>query len=77
MVVLSGREAVYVCLSTERHTVVLSCLQLPDHGLSVDMSLKTEIYAGIVAGIEQIVALVLCVLHAEVLTDELGFRVNL
>src|ERR1700686_831315 len=72
--VLSGREAVYVFFGTERHTVALSCFQLLDHCLSVDMRLKTEVYAAVVAIIEQVVALVLCVLHAELFTDELRFR---
>src|SRR5580692_11118317 len=77
MVVLSGREAVYVFLSVERSSVVLSRFQLPHHGLPVAMSLETEVYVAIVAGIEQIVALVLRVLHAEVLTHKLSFRMNL
>src|SRR5579871_4565596 len=77
MIVLPGRELVYIRLSPERVAMCLGCLQFPYHGIAIYVVLDAEIDASILAGIQKVIAFVLGVLHPELVPDILRFRVNL
>src|SRR6266536_5160250 len=77
MVVLLGWELVHIFFGSEGMIICLSHLQFPYHCVSIDMALSAKIDISVLAGLEQIVAFVLRVLHPELLTDELCFRMNL
>jgi hypothetical protein len=49
----------------------------PPLALAVDVFLQSQINAAVVAGVEQVIALVLGVMHAEMLLYVLGERMDL
>ncbi len=74
---LLGREGVHVLLGVEVPLAGLGRPQVLHHRLAVDALLEPEVDDGVVAGVEQVVRLVLRVVHAERLLDVVDERVHL
>ena len=74
---LLRRPLVHVALGREGRPSRLRAAQVPHHGLAVDALLDAQVHAGPRARVEQVVALVLRVVHPEAVLDVLGERVDL
>ena len=77
VVVLFDRPAFHVLFGIERSAAVLRRFQFGDHHFGLDVFPQTEINASIFLHIEHVIALVLCVKHAEMLADVFGQRMHL
>ena len=77
MIMLPSGKSVDVVFCAERGTAFLRRPQLTHHSLAVYTGLEAEIDATICCSIQQVIALVLCVVHAELLADVLGAGVYL
>ena len=75
---LPRRPPVHVELVREREAAAfLRAAQVAEHGRAVDALLQAEVHAGLLPGVEEVVALVLRVVHPEAVLDVLGQRVHL
>ena len=77
VVVLLGLNLIHIFLGVEHKTAFLSLTQVVDHRILVDTFFQSQIHHSILSGIQQIVALVLCIVHAEILADKLGGGMHL
>ena len=77
MIVLFRRETVRIFLRRERGAPRLGLLQIAKHGGPVHVFLQAQVDARSGCGIQDVVALVLRVVHAEMLLDVLGERMHL
>jgi len=77
MIVLPCGNPVHIFVGIEHGTAVLRLPQVSDHLILVDTRLQSQVYRGILLRINQIVTLILRIVHAELLTDELCGGVHL
>src|ERR1700730_3701788 len=77
MIMLPSRKLVHVLCCPKLRSTVLCQAQVADHCFGVDTRLQTEIYASVRASIEQIVTLVLRVVHSEFAANVLCLWVHL
>src|SRR5579859_583045 len=77
VVVLLRGPPVRVLVGFELRAAFLCRAQVRDHAVAVDAFLQSKINAATIAGVEQVIALVLRVVHAEVLLDVFRQRMDL
>ena len=77
MVMFLCRPFVHILLRIEGFARYLRLIQSGDHLFRIDTGFQSEINSCILAGIQQVVTLVLCVPDTERIMDILSCRVNL
>ena len=77
MIVLAGREAVYIFFCLERWTAILRCAQVLNHNVAISSGLQSQIYTAAFARIEQVITFVLGVVHSELLANVFRPRMHL
>src|SRR6202007_771318 len=77
MIVLPSRKLVRVLCRFKRRSAILCCAQVADHCIGVDTRLQTQIHASVCASIQQIVTLVLRIVHSELAANVLCLWVHL
>src|SRR5690348_7090267 len=77
VVMLLRRELVDILLRVELYLPALCPSQIADHLLAIDTILHPEIYSSFLSGIQQVIALVLGIVHSELFLDVLDQWVHL